>query len=406
MKKNLLPGFSSIVIGRHKRQQSNDAPPEIDENTRLILSQIQVKEAPKDPLSLLPTQLLHNILLYLENVKFVITCRLVNTVMFKAFDENFWQKMCFHSYFLNIKLKPTWYETFVCIPPAITPDFINKYELLNVLGGKWAKVLEVRNKETKHIYGLKIYKVDSAKINRNSTRFYKYLNNFIHPFMVRIHEFGLSEDSGKLYLVIDYVSQDLSTLYTLNELCFAKKTVQFVVAQVILVAEFMHSKGDLFKCSSTDKIRVTSSGYVKFNWISKEIIGTPLSHRISIIDAFEYSAPEFVEGGEFRLSCVFWGLGCLIYQLIGGQPLLQNTATNLIKLAREIFTLELTFSNLFDADSKDLLRKLLEKDPTERLGRFDLLRSHPFFECIDWHALLNMQLPPPEQLWDGVFTER
>ena len=34
---------------------------------------------------------------------------------------------------------------------------------------------------------------------------------------------------------------------------------------------------------------MTSGGYIKFNWISKEIIGTPLSHRISIIDAFEYS---------------------------------------------------------------------------------------------------------------------
>ena len=37
------------------------------------------------------------------------------------------------------------------------------------------------------------------------------------------------------------------------------------------------------------------------------------------ITNFVTTAPEFVEGGQFRLSCVFWGLGCLIYQLISGQ---------------------------------------------------------------------------------------
>ena len=45
-----------------------------------------------------------------------------------------------------------------------------------------------------------------------------------------------------------------------------------------------------------------------------------------------------------------------------------------------------------------LTLQLLEKDPTKRLTRFDLLKNHPFFERMDWHALFNMQITPPEEL--------
>eukprot|EP00026_Physarum_polycephalum_P010397 Phypoly_transcript_10560.p1 GENE.Phypoly_transcript_10560~~Phypoly_transcript_10560.p1 ORF type:complete len:426 (+),score=48.42 Phypoly_transcript_10560:41-1279(+) len=395
MRKTLSGLMKNALNGKHKTTPNPDK--KID--YAAFLCQIKVNEFPTDPLTTLPPYILHHILLAMEDIKCILSCRLINKVMFLTFDEFFWQKMCYHSFFVSAKTKETWYETYKNVPPAFNTikSLVTKYELLHVLGGRWNKVIQVRNKQTKTIHGLKIFKIDATKINQNSKVFYKYLNSFIHPFMVRIHELGLTE--AKVYLVIDYLIDGLEArLLVLQDPYLSKKCVQFIMAQIVLVAEFMHSKGELFKCSSTDKIRLTPDGYIKFNWISKDILGTPLSYRISIIDAFEYSAPEFVEGGGFRLSCVFWGIGCLIYELLGGQPLLQNTATNLIALAHEILNLKVTFSNLYDSDSKDLLSKLLEKDPDKRLTSFELLKSHPFFESMDWHALLNMQIEPPDEL--------
>ena len=49
-------------------------------------------------------------------------------------------------------------------------------------------------------------------------------------------------------MVVDFIEGYLGKNdFHLNQSQFSKKTVQFVAAQVILVAEFMHSKGDLFK---------------------------------------------------------------------------------------------------------------------------------------------------------------
>ena len=46
---------------------------------------------------------------------------------------------------------------------------------------------------------------------------------------------------------------------------------------------------------------------------------------------------------------------------------------------------------------KDLLEKLLNKDPNQRLGLkgANEIKAHPFFEGLDWQAVYNKQVTPP-----------
>jgi serine/threonine protein kinase len=44
---------------------------------------------------------------------------------------------------------------------------------------------------------------------------------------------------------------------------------------------------------------------------------------------------------------------------------------------------------------KDLIRKLLTKDPTERLEFIENIKSHRFFEGISFENLLSKQIPMP-----------
>lgn len=51
-------------------------------------------------------------------------------------------------------------------------------------------------------------------------------------------------------------------------------------------------------------------------------------------------------------------------------------------------------------DARDLCRKLLEKDPSKRLGSPSMggiraLQEHPFFEGLDWQDLYHKRLVPP-----------
>ena len=49
--------------------------------------------------------------------------------------------------------------------------------------------------------------------------------------------------------------------------------------------------------------------------------------------------------------------------------------------------------------AKDLLRKLLVRDPKGRLGSgeqdADEIKGHPFFQDIDWPRMATGTLPPP-----------
>lgn len=51
------------------------------------------------------------------------------------------------------------------------------------------------------------------------------------------------------------------------------------------------------------------------------------------------------------------------------------------------------------ADAKDILSKLLRKNPNARLGakpkKADAIRKHRFFRTVDWAALERREISPP-----------
>jgi hypothetical protein len=54
----------------------------------------------------------------------------------------------------------------------------------------------------------------------------------------------------------------------------------------------------------------------------------------------------------------------------------------------------------FSKNLKDLLSKLLEKDPSKRLGSPEMggvnsIKCHPFFHKVDWNKALNREMKPP-----------
>ncbi|XP_018101164.2 protein kinase C delta type-like [Xenopus laevis] len=56
---------------------------------------------------------------------------------------------------------------------------------------------------------------------------------------------------------------------------------------------------------------------------------------------------------------------------------------------------EPVFPKCLSAEIKDLLHKLLEKDPEKRLGFIGNIRAHPVFNYINWEQLERQEVPPP-----------
>ena len=70
-----------------------------------------------------------------------------------------------------------------------------------------------------------------------------------------------------------------------------------------------------------------------------------------------------------------WSVGVLLYELLDGNPPFEADGNN--ATFRRIVKVDLAFPSHFSADAKDLIRALLQEDPSKRLPLPELAK-HPF----------------------------
>lgn len=80
----------------------------------------------------------------------------------------------------------------------------------------------------------------------------------------------------------------------------------------------------------------------------------------------QYMAPEVVEGKGYGLAVDFWSLGILIFEMMAGTTPFDDKDP--YKIFKNIQKREPKFPKWFKTAAKSLIKGLLKKDPTERLG--------------------------------------
>lgn len=127
------------------------------------------------------------------------------------------------------------------------------------------------------------------------------------------------------------------------------------------------------------------------------VVAEPIDMRsMSFVGTHEYLAPEVVTGEGHGNAVDWWTLGIFIYELLyGATPFkgLENDFTLSNIVAR---CLEFPKDPVVPAAAKDLIRQLLIKDPTKRMGSTmgaTSIKHHPFFDGVNW-ALLRCTSPP------------
>ncbi|CAK9236136.1 unnamed protein product [Sphagnum troendelagicum] len=114
----------------------------------------------------------------------------------------------------------------------------------------------------------------------------------------------------------------------------------------------------------------------------------------SFVGTVEYVAPEIIWGNGHSWQVDWWTLGVFLYEMVYGKTPFKSengrkeTFYNILTKTPEIPG---PMSPL-----KDLLQKLLKKEPVERLGNSgaDEIKNHPFFEGVQWNALQFVSRPP------------
>ena len=277
---------------------------------------------------------------------------------------------------------------------------LDDFQIMKVLGrGSFGKVCLVQYKPTKEYYAMKSLKkdvlLDQDQVESTILE-KKILETLDHPFLVGMVFCFQTEE--RIYFVMPFVRGGELFQHLRTEKFFPEDKVRFYAASIGLALDYLHSKGIIYRDIKPENILIGEDGYLKLIDFGMAKIVKDNEKATSFCGTPEYLAPEIITGEGHNKSADWWSYGILIFEMLCGIPpfYCENTEKmyDLITHAELRFPKRIQLSD----NSKDLLKKLLIKKQTNRLGAqngFAEIRTHPFFEGFNFDELLAKKMPVP-----------
>ncbi|PYH89148.1 putative serine/threonine protein kinase [Aspergillus ellipticus CBS 707.79] len=276
---------------------------------------------------------------------------------------------------------------------------LEDFELLKVVGkGSFGKVMQVMKKDTGRIYALKTIRkahiISRSEVTHTLAE-RSVLSQINNPFIVPL-KFSF-QSPEKLYLVLAFVNGGELFHHLQREQRFDINRARFYTAELLCALECLHGFKVIYRDLKPENILLDYTGHIalcdfglckldmKDEDRTNTFCGTP-----------EYLAPELLLGNGYAKTVDWWTLGVLLYEMLTGLPPFYDENTN--DMYRKILQEPLTFpsTDIVPPAARDLLTRLLDRDPQRRLGANGAaeIKSHHFFANIDWRKLLQRKYEP------------
>lgn len=282
-----------------------------------------------------------------------------------------------------------------------------EFESLRCLGkGTYGTVLLVKQRATGRLYAQKQLKKASLVVHKKLIEQTKTERQILesvnrHPFVVKLYY--AFQDLEKLYLILEYGQGGELFTHLNTEKMFSETVTAFYMAEMVLAISHLHNDlGVVYRDLKPENCLLDADGHLLLTdfGLSKVSAETSEDSCNSILGTVEYMAPEVILGKKYGRAVDWWSFGALGYDLMTGNPPFRGQSH--AKIQENIVKQKLVLPYFLSPDAKDLLTRLLRKEPHKRLGScmpkdLQTLRKHRFFRKIDWKKLEARELEPPIQ---------
>jgi serine/threonine kinase 38 len=316
---------------------------------------------------------------------------------------------------------------------------IYDFSILKVIGkGAFGEVMLVKKKDTKELLAMKrLSKKDM--LQKKQTLHVRAERDILarsnNPWIVQLlYSF---QDENNLYLAMEFLpGGDLMT-WLINKEIFTEYQTKFYIAELVLAVESIHKMNYVHRDLKPDNILLDKSGHIKLTdfglckpfedgiqfesaMLSENDKSQMENDKVSSLTRSEkmkswnqnrsrqllystvgspgYIAPEVLLKKGYRFECDWWSVGVIMFEMIYGYP--PFYADDPIKTCQKIVRWKhfLEFPEDVDVSKAavHLLRNLLCDAPDRigtRSGGVNEIKSHPFFEGINWDNLRQQTAP-------------
>ncbi|GMR61669.1 hypothetical protein PMAYCL1PPCAC_31864 [Pristionchus mayeri] len=293
------------------------------------------------------------------------------------------------------------------------------FRLYRVLGkGGFGEVCACQVRASGKMYALKklekkrVKKRHAETLSLNEKQILQKINS---AFVVSLAYAYETKDALCLVLTLMNGGDLKFHLYNLMPGGFDEKRVQFCAAEITLGLQHLHRERILYRDLKPENILLDDYGHVRISDLGLAVElkdNEPIKGRVGTVG---YMAPEIVKNERYSYGVDWWGLGCLIYEMIEGKAPFRQRKEKVKReeVERRVKEDQEKYSEKFSEAARTLCRGLLHKEPGFRLGcrrvgkaeeGAEELKAHSFFthgdaatgrEPVPWKKLEAGKVNPP-----------
>ncbi|XP_067316168.1 protein kinase C, delta a [Pseudorasbora parva] len=213
-----------------------------------------------------------------------------------------------------------------------------------------------------------------------------------NPFLT--HLYSTFQTKEHLFFVMEYLNGGDLMFHIQEKGRFDLYRATFYGAEIVCGLQFLHSKGIIYRDLKLDNVMLDGEGHIKiadFGMCKENVFGE--NRATTFCGTPDYIAPEILLGQQYSFSVDWWSFGVLVYEmLIGQSPFHGDDEDELFESIRMDTP---HYPRWITVDTRDMLERLFERDPSRRLGIVGNIRGHQFFKTVNWPALERKEVEPP-----------
>ncbi|KAH0518709.1 Serine/threonine-protein kinase ULK3 [Microtus ochrogaster] len=255
----------------------------------------------------------------------------------------------------------------------------------------------LQRKDTREVVAVKCVakkSLNKASVENLLTEI-EILKGIRHPHIVQLKDFQWDNDN--IYLIMEFCAGGDLSRFIHTRRILPEKVARVFMQQLASALKFLHERNISHLDLKPQNILLSSleKPHLKLAGLSRERQGdgvewvnhfgfaqhmSPRDEKHVLRGSPLYMAPEMVCQRQYDARVDLWSVGVILYEALFGQPpFASRSFSELEEKIRSNRVIELPLRPQLSLDCRDLLQRLLERDPSRRISFKDFF-AHPWVD--------------------------